>query len=335
MRLPYFDFQEPSTPEEALSVMAFSDGEARPLAGGTDLIPLMKYGLDAPSVIVSLKRTAGLRGIRMERNELHIGAMTLLSDIVASPVIRENFRALHQAAEAVATPSIWNVATLGGNICQNSRCLYYNQSGAWRLERPPCFKAGGRLCHAVPKGKKCFSVYSGDLAPALIALKGKVSIRTLNESRTVPTREALHGQRSCPSRPREGRARDRPCHSCLRRKKRLRVCEDAGKVLGGFPLLSAAASVTVSAGRRIEELSLVLGAVGPAPVTVTEADRLLKGLAADEIDPGVLDEHLRKKTRMVDNLTLPGSYRRKMLPVIAGKAIRAAFEAVRMGKEAK
>ena len=135
MRLPNFEYREPPTLDEALTILAENQGEARVLAGGTDLIPLMKYGLDVPSTIVSLKNVTELKGIILQDQEIFIGAMTSLADLLSSPLIRDHFPALHQAVETVAAPPIWNVATLGGNLCQNSRCLYYNQSKAWRLEQ--------------------------------------------------------------------------------------------------------------------------------------------------------------------------------------------------------
>jgi 4-hydroxybenzoyl-CoA reductase subunit beta len=328
MRLPNFEYCEPTTLDEALIILAENQGEARVLAGGTDLIPLMKYGLAVASTIVSLKNVTDLKGIILQDQEISIGAMTSLADIVSSPVIRNHFLALLQAAEAVAAPPIWNVATLGGNLCQNSRCLYYNQSKAWRLERPPCLKAGGKVCHAVPKGKKCFSVYSGDLAPALMALRGRVSVKKKNQSRIIPLQDIFSGNGLAPFTlaqdelvtgvilplpgPRDG-------SSFI--KMRVRSAVD-------YPLLSAAASLTLGAEGKTEKALLVLGAVGPAPVVVP-LDRLFAGKNIDTVNPDALRECVRPGTQLVDNLALPGSYRRSMLPVIAQKAIQGALTSLR------
>ena len=166
--------------------------------------------------------------------------MTSLADLWSSAIIRDNFLALHQAVEAVAAPPIWNVATIGGNICQNSRCLYYNQSKAWRLERPPCLKAGGNICHAVPKGKKCFSVYSGDLAPALIALR---STRLRHEKESVqdhPSPRYLQRQRAGSIDTGQGRTYHRPDPSAARQKKWLQLRENAREIGRGLsPSLSS------------------------------------------------------------------------------------------------
>jgi 4-hydroxybenzoyl-CoA reductase subunit beta len=268
-----------------------------------------------------------LKGIVLRDQEVFIGATTTLTDLLASPIIREHFTALHQAIEAVAAPPVRNVATLGGNLGQNTRCLYYNQSKAWRLERPPCFKAGGSLCHVVPKGKKCFSVYCGDLAPALMALEGRLSIQRKNQSTIIPLQDLFTGNALAPF----NLAKDSLITGVILRlpgqrgasnyqKMRLRSAVD-------YPLLSAAASLTLQKGWKIKKATLILGAVGPSPVIV-ETDQLFPGGQPDLIDQEALSEILRKKVQLVDNLALPGSYRKKILPVVVEKAIRGALEAI-------
>lgn len=327
MRLPNFDYREPATLEEVSSILEESHGEARMLAGGTDLIPRLKYGLEVPSTIVSLKNLTDLKGIVHQGKEVFIGALTSLADLWSSVIIRDNFHALHQAVEAVAAPPIWNVATIGGNICQNSRCLYYNQSKAWRLERPSCLKAGGNICHAVPKGKKCFSVYSGDLAPALLALGSTVAVMKKDQSRIIPFQDIFSGNGLAPLT----LARDELITGLILPlpgiregssyvKMRLRSAVD-------YPLLSAAASVTLGEGRKIEKAALILGAVGPTPLVV-QTDQLFAGSTIDSVNPEALSALLRPGTQLVDNLALPGSYRRRMLPVVAQKAIQGAMESI-------
>jgi 4-hydroxybenzoyl-CoA reductase subunit beta len=325
MRIPYFAYLTPSTLEEALSILKDYSG-VRVLSGGTDLIPIMKYGLDTPETIMSLKNVTSLSGIKLENKEIHIGAMTSLADLLSSRIIKDNFQALHQAIAAVAAPPIWNVATIGGNICQNSRCFYYNQSKIWRIERPPCLKAGGNICHAVPKGKRCFSVYSGDLAPALIALKSSVSVERVGTYRVLTLQNIFSGNGTAPFTLEKEELLTKiiiplpdkdTCSSYV--KMRLRPSVD-------YPLLSVAVSVSLGGGRKIKEATFVLGAVGPAPVVVAASGQLLSGGMKNDDDFDALGEILRKGTQMVDNLALPGSYRRKMLPVIAKKAIQAAIE---------
>ena len=324
MRLPHFDLHQPSSLDEALSLMEESRGGALALAGGTDLIPLMKYRLQVPSTLVSLKNVDCLKGIRRQDDGVFLGAMTPLADLVSLSIISENFPALYQAARAVAAPPIWNVATVGGNLCQDSRCLYYNQSRAWRLERPACFKAGGNVCHAVPKGKRCFSVYSGDLAPALAALDAMATVEKRGGKRSVPVMELFSGNGLSPLALEKGELLtgvsiplpEKSCNSSYM-KIRARPSVD-------YPLVSAAASVTRGGDGKIEKIRLVLGAVGPGPVVVGDAGRLFGGHTLEEADFGALSEIIGKGAPMVDNLTYPGSYRKEMLPIIVEKAVRAA-----------
>ena len=326
MRLPNFELLEPSTTDEALSMLG--DGRnARLLAGGTDLITRMKFGLEHPEALISLKRVQGLRGVKAKGREIHIGAMTLLADLFYSPIVRETLPALHQAVEAVAAPPIWNSATFGGNILQNSRCLFYNQSKAWRLERPPCAKAGGTVCHAVPKGKKCFSIYSGDLAPALIVLGAQAVIMDRKGAKTSPLWGLFTGNGLSPFTLKPGEIltsvvipKPPKGSSSSYVKLRMRSSVD-------YPLISAAAAVTVGKNGMIKQAGLVIGASGPRPV-FNHADRFFAGKTIDEVNLDEVWEVLRKETMMADNLALSGAYRRRMVPVVVKRAFRAAAEGI-------
>jgi 4-hydroxybenzoyl-CoA reductase beta subunit len=327
MRLPHFDYYAPASLEEVLSLLEDRQGEAHVLAGGTDLLPLMKYGLRVPSTLISLKNVILLKGISIRDKEVFIGPMTTLAQLQDSPIIRDNFPALHQAVEATAAPPLRNIGTIGGNLVQNTRCLYYNQSKVWRREKPPCFKTGGTCCHAVPKGTKCFSVYCGDLAPALIALGGRLSIESKNRRSITPLPDLFSGNGLAPFNladdslitgviiPLPGKN-----SASSYEKFRLRGSVD-------YPLVSAAASITLQKGRNIKQSTLILGAVGPKPVIVT-IDPLSPDLRSDGLNREALDNLLGKKAPMVDNLAMPGAYRKKILSLVALKAIRRALEAI-------
>ncbi len=325
MRLPYFDYHQPATLEEALGLMAEHRGALAILGGGTELLPLMKFGLVRPSHVMN-GNLSGLQGISMEDGALRVGAMTTLAALSASDRVRSAFNALYEAAESVAAPPIRNVATLGGNLCQNSRCLFYNQSETWREEKPPCFKAGGNVCLAAPGGKKCFSVYQGDLAPAISAFGGTITLGKEESSRTIPILELFTGDAKNPIAlghdelitdvllplP-EGRT------GSAYRKLRVRSAVD-------YPLLSVAAMISVNDKGTIAAARLVLGAAGPAPLIAERCAELLLGRKPETVDFGEIGQALIKGTQMIDNLELPGSYRRKMIPVFAKRAIEAAIE---------
>jgi 4-hydroxybenzoyl-CoA reductase beta subunit len=326
VRLPYFDYHAPVTLEEALALIPEHRGELRILGGGTELLPLMKFGLVKASHIMSPGYLPSLRGIAAEGGTLCIGAMTTLAELSASHEIRRAFNAVHEAVESVAAPPIRNVATLGGNLCQNNRCLFYNQSETWREERPPCFKAGGDVCLAVPGGKKCFSVYQGDLAPAIAAFGGTIKVEKKGSSRTIPVGELFTGDAKSPIALRddemitavllplrEGRA------GSAYRKMRMRAAMD-------YPLLSVAAVVSVNDAGTINAAHVVLGAAGPAPLIAHEAEALLLGQDPRKVNLDTVGQTAAKRTQMVDNLVLPASYRKKMIPVFVRRAVEGAVE---------
>jgi 4-hydroxybenzoyl-CoA reductase subunit beta len=324
VRLPSFDYHEPATLEEALALMAEHCGELRILGGGTELLPLMKFGLVKPSHIMNPGHLPSLRGIAAEDGALRIGAMTTLAELSASHEIRRTFNAIHEAVESVAALPIRNVATLGGNLCQNSRCLFYNQSATWREEESPCLKAGGDVCLAVTGGKKCFSVYQGDLAPAITALGGKIRIEKVGSSRLISADELFSGDAKRPI----ALSNDEMITAVLLplpegrvgsayRKMRMRSVMD-------YPLFSVAAAVSVNDAGTIDAARVVLGASGPAPLIAHEAGGLLLGQDPRKVDLDKVGQTAAKKTQMVDNLVLPASYRKKMIPVFVGRAVEQA-----------
>jgi 4-hydroxybenzoyl-CoA reductase subunit beta len=326
MRLPYFDFSGPETLHEVLAVMERYGEGARLHAGGTDVISLMRLGLLRPSHLVGLKNVTGLRGIRRQGQTLRIGAMTTLSELTASEAVRQDAPGLYDAALSVAAPPIRNMATIGGNIFQGSRCLFYNQSAVWRLERAPCLKAGGESCLAVPKGKKCFSLYQGDIAPALIASGARVKIEKRKaKPREVPVEELFTGQGREPVRLAPGEVATEVVVPIFKHaaaayaKLRLRSAVD-------YPFAGAAAFVAVGK-KRIESARLVLSAAGPAPVIVP-LDGLVAGKAPSAVDLDAIGRSVPRGLPLVDNHILPASYRRKMLAVFAMRAMEAALRRI-------
>ncbi len=328
MRLPYFEYHEPATLGEALALLAEHRGALRILGGGTELLSLMKFGLRKPSQIISLGNLPSLRGISSENGALRIGAMTTLAELSASDEIRGTFNAIHEAVESVAAPPIRNVATIGGNLCQNSRCLFYNQSEVWREEKPLCFKAGGDVCLAVPGGRKCFSVYQGDLAPALMGFGARIKVEKKGSSRAIPLEDIFTGEAKHPM----ALSNDELITQVLLpvpegkvgsayRKMRMRSAVD-------YPLISVAAVLSLNGRGTIGKARLVLGAAGPAPSVVHEAGAMLLGKDPRDIEPDTVGQAVARGAQMVNNLELPASYRRRMIPVFAGRAIEAAIRSV-------
>ena len=146
------------------------------LAGGTDIIPLIKYGARKPGTLLSLHKLDFLRSIEMTASGMTIGSMATLADVAGHPAIRKHFPAVAQAALSVATPGIRNTGTIGGNLLQDKRCLYYNQTSIWRESIAPCFKLGGGVCHQIPNSKTCRAIYYADMAPPLLAYEARAEV---------------------------------------------------------------------------------------------------------------------------------------------------------------
>jgi len=177
LRLPTFEYASPRTLDEALDLLAEHPGRARLLAGGTDLIPNMKHGIEEADVVVSLRHLPELDGVR-ERPDgaLDLGAMTTLEVLAGHDVVRARYPALATAAGLVAGPHHRRMGTLGGNVCLNTRCLYINQTHFWREALGYCLKKDGEACHVVKGGKRCVAAASNDAAPVLTTLDATLVI---------------------------------------------------------------------------------------------------------------------------------------------------------------
>jgi len=196
MHLPKFEYFRPSTIEEAANLLKAHRSQMRVAAGGTDLFPRLKYGLDHPETVISLKNIEVTPPIESKGDVINVDALMRLVDVIRSPVIQDKAPLLAEAAKHVASEEIRNMGTLGGNICQESRCLYYNQSHSFQFVEP-CIKRGGGKCYFLPKGKKCLAVYMADTAPALMCLDATVRLVSSDGERQVPlpefySKDAVH-----------------------------------------------------------------------------------------------------------------------------------------------
>ncbi len=170
-----FDLQRPTTVADAVALLARCDG-AMALAGGTDLLPNLRRGLHAPALLVDLGALEGFDTIECSGTQWRLGAGVTLATLAAHAALAAALPALAQAANEVAGPGHRSAATLGGNLCQDTRCVYYNQSPWWRAANDHCLKRGGSVCHVAPQGQRCHAAFEGDVAPALIAYDAQVEV---------------------------------------------------------------------------------------------------------------------------------------------------------------
>ena len=194
--LPDFRVLNPATLEEAIAARA-AHPESKPLGGGTDLVVNIRRGIEAPKVLIDMNRVHELHGIKADAQSLEIGASVRISELATHPGVIAHYPVLAQAAAHIAGPTHRTMGTVGGNLCLDTRCIFYNQSEWWRSANNHCLKTTGTVCHVAPKSRGvCFATYSGDLAPALLTLSAEVDIAGPQGRRTIPLRETLYRLRA-------------------------------------------------------------------------------------------------------------------------------------------
>lgn len=325
MRLPKMDHIAPTTVAEACSLLDKHRGEARAMAGGTDLLVGCKLQNIRPELVVSLRAIPDFRGIRYQDGEgLRIGAMTSLREVRYDSSVLDHYPALAQSAASVGSVQLQSMATLGGNLCLNTRCIYYNQSHTWRRSRAVCFKMGGDVCHVVPKGKKCYAVFSADTAPALIALNARVKLASSAGERVVVARELYTGDGKEPIALKSGELLTEinvppPAgkQSSLYLKYRSRGAID-------FPLMGVAVRMDSNGDGLCTDCKVVLTATGSGPTEVTGVGELLKDNAPTEELIAQAAEKAMKEAHPVANTSIStSSYRRKMAGILTRRALIA------------
>jgi len=173
--LPDFELVRPGSVTEAIAALANAP-DAQICAGGTDLIVNMRRGLATPQTLVDISAISDLKTITLDDDGLRIGAGVTLRALAEHAGVARAYHAIAQAAVAIAGPNHREVATVGGNLCLDTRCQYYNQSHWWRKSNDFCLKYRGDICHVAPNGNRCRAAFSGDLAPALMVCGAKVEI---------------------------------------------------------------------------------------------------------------------------------------------------------------
>jgi 4-hydroxybenzoyl-CoA reductase subunit beta len=321
MRLPLFEFRAPRTIEEAARILDGEGAGAMPLAGGTDLLPNMKRRQQVPRTLISLRGVEGLTGMQLDHSGSRFGACLTLTDIAEDPRFRNGLSALSQAASQVATPQIRNMATLGGNLCLDTRCNYYDQSYEWRKAIDFCLKKDGKTCWVAPGSPKCMAVSSTDTAPALIALGARVRLVSRSGEREVPVAELYNndGMNYIRRRPDEILA-EVLLDSLQGWKSTYWKLRRRGSF--DFPVLSVAAAVRVSANGLVEDARIVIGSAASRPLVAADAARSLVGHALDRdliAEAAALAARIAKP---LDNTDFDMTWRKKVTTVFVTYALR-------------
>ena len=323
MSLPQFRLLRPRSVEEAISHLARHSGNIRVLAGGTDLIPSMRQKLFEPQVVLDIRHIAELKGIRQLDQETEIGALTTLTAIEHSDFLRQHYPVLTEAAATVASPVLRNMGTIGGNICLDTRCLWYNQSLTWRKGCGFCIKKDGNLCHVAPGGTKCWAAFSGDTPPALLCLNAEVEIAGPAGLRRIPLREFYTGigddYRKLQANELLTRIFLPKTTAGFRgayRKLRIRGSID-------YPLAGVAIALKRVNG-HVSDARVALTAVNPAPMLVKGASQMLEGKVVDEAIAEAVGDLAAKTAKPLTTSALTPEYRREMIRVFTKRAILSA-----------
>lgn len=323
MSLPAFQLLRPKSIDEAVALMAKHGGEVKLVAGGTDLLPSMKQKLFTPSYVLDLRGVAELRGIRSSASGVEIGALTTLSAVEHSSLISRDYPVLHEAVKTVASPVLRNMGTLGGNICLDTRCLWYNQSLSWRKSCGFCLKKDGNLCHVAPGGKFCWAAFSGDTAPALLCLGAEIEIVGRDGVKRTPLSEFYVNDGIVRLKLAKGEIVTRihlPGSAAGWRGsyQKLRV---RGSI--DYPLAGVAVALKMNSG-RVEDARVAITAVNPAPHLIKDADAQLIGMAPTEEAAERIGEIAARTAKPLTTSVLTPEYRREMVKVYTKRAVMAA-----------
>ncbi len=318
MRLPWFDYRAPRSIEEAGKILAWEGTDAMLVAGGTDLLPNMKRRHQTPGTLVSLRNIEELKRVTNGAG-LRLGAGLTLTELLDVRGLRDRYRGLAQAAAQVATPQLRNMGTLGGNLCLDTRCTYYNQTYEWRKAIDFCMKKDGEVCWVATASKRCLAVSSTDTAPALIALGAKVKLVSAAGERELALAELYNNDGI----------------DYLKRRSDEILTEVMLPKLDGwkstywklrrrgsfdFPLLGVAAAVKMAADGTVEEARLVLGAVSSHPLLIKSNALAGRKLTDDVI--AEIGEAAQSRAKPMDNTDMDLRWRKHVVADFVGYALR-------------
>jgi 4-hydroxybenzoyl-CoA reductase subunit beta len=334
--LPDFRVLNPKTLDEVIAARAANPG-SMPLGGGTDLVVNIRRGIVAPKVLIDMNRVQELHAIKADEKSLELGASVRLSEIAEHPAIKRHYPVLAQAAAHIAGPTHRNMGTVGGNLCIDTRCIFYNQSEWWRDANNHCLKTTGTICHVAPKSRGvCFATFAGDLAPALLTLGAEVDIAGPQGRRTIPLEKLYIGfaRQDVPVTETQG---DGKFYLSLRlgeivtavRAKNipdLRSAYDKIRIRRSieYPVASVAVALRKDDG-RLTDLRIAFTGTNPRPVLLAGTAELCGGTLDERVFKG-LDALVRDQIMPMKTTFTPGHYRRRVAGVLARRLLSRLFE---------
>ncbi len=325
LRLPPIKLEAPDTLQAAAQLL--TEGNTRLVAGGTDLWPNMKRRHQKAETVISLMAIPGMDNIGAidsGSKGIRIGATATLADVIRDDKIRQRLPSFAKAVASISSPPLRNMATIGGNLCVDTRCTYYNQTEEWRRSIDYCLKEEGKICWVATKSPRCWAHTASDSAPILCALGAKVILVSSSGERELPLKEFYvdDGIDYLAKQPDEiltelfipGTSDDAHCRSAFWKLRR------RGSI--DFSTLSVAAAVWTDDKDVVTRATLYLGAVESAPMSVAEIDSVLVGNKITEDAIAEIAHAAHKIARPMDNTDFEASWRGKMTTQYVTAALR-------------
>jgi 4-hydroxybenzoyl-CoA reductase subunit beta len=321
LRLPTFEYHRPSTVAEAVTLLAEHSDDAMPIAGGTDLVPNMKHKLFTPSHLVSLRGIEEIRRIDEDESGFRIGAGVTLHDLSRHPAVARALPSLTRACELISGPQLRRMGTVGGNVCLDTRCTYYNQTLFWRRALGYCLKKDGDDCHVVKGGTRCVAAHSADAATALLPLEAELTIVGPDSERSIPITRFFTSDGVWNRRMERGELLTeiripRPAHGTRHSFQKLRSRDSID-----FPMLNLALRVDHAPDDTVTDLQMAASAMGSYPRKLGKVGETAIG---SRLSDDVIDEVAQEAFRQchpLDNIPVDSDWRRAMVPVLVRRAL--------------
>ncbi len=323
LTLPPFEYHAPSTIEEAVALLSQYRGKVKVIAGGTDLVPNMKHRLFTPAHVVGLKGIPRLDRIAEDGPVIRLGAMCTIAQLARDPLVQKRLPSLAAAASQIAGPQLREAGTLGGNLCLDTRCVYYNQTYFWRKALGFCLKKDGTVCHVVQGGQRCVAAASNDTVPVLMTLDASVRIAGPGGLREIPL-PALY-------------VPDGIVNTVLAPDElvvEVSVPNPEGRVLAGYqkirvrasidyPALTIAVAAKVDPANAVEWIRIVISALGARPHAVGGLERF-RGRLLDDALVAEVAQNAYRQCHPLTNINVDPAWRREMVPVFVRRAFTHA-----------
>ncbi len=319
--MPSFQITSPRNVADAVAERC-RQVNSRFIAGGTDLITNMRHGLSSPELLIDLSSIDELSTVETNERGLKLGAGVTIAALTRNSVIASHYRAVAQAAEAIAGPGHRVMGTVGGNLCLDTRCIFYNQSEWWRRSNSFCLKRNGDTCHVAPQGQRCHAAFTGDLAPALLVLGTDVEIASMRGRRRIPLGDIYVE---------DGRAHlalgddelviavHLPPASALSAYSKIRV---RGAI--DYPLAGVAVALGVRSG-TVESLRIALTGTNSRPFVLVGTDAVI-GRQIDDKALQEIEQLVQRQVQPMRTTTMPAHYRRLAAAALARRLTRALFD---------